>query len=312
MTPPRSGDLVRGLSWAAGAAADQAATAGYLAGWRTVRLLPEDRAQRLFRRLADQIHRRGGAGVQRLRANLHRVRPDLADDALDALTREAVRSYLRYWCESFRLPSWPVEDVVRRTRTVDEHHLRDAYAQGRGAVVPLPHMANWDWAGAWACATGMPLATVAERLRPERLYDEFVAYRATLGMRILPLTGGDPAVPRLEEWLRGGGLVCLLADRDLSRTSVEVELCGQPARMPRGPALLARRTGAPLVPVTLHYTGPDLTLTFHAPVPAADGDGGLVTMMQAVADAFTSALRAHPQDWHMMQRVFVDDLGPRR
>jgi phosphatidylinositol dimannoside acyltransferase len=312
VTPPRSGDLVRGLSWAAGAAADQATTAGYLAGWRMVRLLPEDRAQRLFRRLADEIHRRGGAGVQRLRTNLHRVRPDLADDALDALTREAVRSYLRYWCESFRLPSWPVEDVVRRTRTVDEHHLRDAYAQGRGAVVPLPHMANWDWAGAWACATGMPLATVAERLRPERLYDEFVTYRATLGMRILPLTGGDPAVPRLEEWLRSGGLVCLLADRDLSRTSVEVELCGQPARMPRGPALLARRTGAPLVPVTLHYTGPDLTLTFHAPVPAADGDGGLVRMMQAVADAFTSALRAHPQDWHMMQRVFVDDLGPRR
>jgi KDO2-lipid IV(A) lauroyltransferase len=173
-------------------------------------------------------------------------------------------------------------------------------------------MANWDWAGAWACATGMPLATVAERLRPERLYDEFVAYRATLGMRILPLTGGDPAVPQLEEWLRGGGLVCLLADRDLSRTSVEVELCGQPARMPRGPALLARRTGAPLVPVTLHYAGPDLTLTFHPPVPAADGDEGLVRMMQGVADAFTSAFRAHPRDWHMMQRVFVDDLGPRR
>jgi KDO2-lipid IV(A) lauroyltransferase len=312
VTRTRSDDLVRGLSWAAGAAADQATTAGYLAGWRMVRLLPEQRAQQLFRRLADEIHRRGGAGVQRLRANLHRVRPDLADDALDTLTRDAVRSYLRYWCESFRLPSWPVEDVVRRTRTVDEHHLRDAYAQGHGAVVPLPHMANWDWAGAWACATGMPLATVAERLRPERLYDEFVAYRATLGMRILPLTGGDPAVPQLEQWLRDGGLVCLLADRDLSRTSVEVELCGQPARMPRGPALLARRTGAPLVPVTLHYTGPDLTLTFHAPVPPADGDEGLVRMMQAVADAFTSAFRAHPQDWHMMQRVFVDDLGARR
>ena len=84
-------------------------------------------------------------------------------------------------------------------------------------------MANWDWAGAWACATGMPLATVAERLQPERLYDEFVAYRRTLGMEILPLTGGDAALPRLEEWVRGGGLVCLLADRDLSRTGVEVD-----------------------------------------------------------------------------------------
>jgi phosphatidylinositol dimannoside acyltransferase len=222
-----------------------------------------------------------------------------------------VRSYLRYWCESFRLPAWPVADLVRRTRTVDEHHVRDAYAQGRGVVVALPHMGNWDWAGAWACATGMPLVTVAERLEPARLYDEFVAYRSTLGMEILPLTGGDAAFPRLEQWVRGGGLVCLLADRDLSRTSVVVELCGAPARMPRGPALLARRTGAPLVPVTLHYAGEGLTLTFHAPVPHADGDEGLRAMTQGVADAFTSALRRHPQDWHMMQRVFVDDPGPR-
>jgi lauroyl/myristoyl acyltransferase len=308
---PGSADLLRGATRAAEAAADQATTLGFLSGWRLVRLLPEARAQALFRRVADEIHRRRGAGVLRLRSNLHRVRPELGDDELELLTREAVRSYLRYWCESFRLPAWPVADLVRRTRTVDEHHVRDAYAQGRGVVVPLPHMGNWDWAGAWACATGMPLVTVAERLEPARLYDEFVAYRSTLGMEILPLTGGDAAFPRLEQWVRGGGLVCLLADRDLSRTSVVVELCGAPARMPRGPALLARRTGAPLVPVTLHYAGEDLTLTFHAPVPHADGDEGLRAMTQGVADAFTSALRRHPQDWHMMQRVFVDDAGPR-
>jgi KDO2-lipid IV(A) lauroyltransferase len=304
-----SAGWARGVSRAAGAATDQATTFGYLSGWRLVRLLPERAAQAAFRRIADEIFRRDGKGVQRLRSNLARVRPDVVGDDLDALTHEAVRSYLRYWCESFRLPSWPIEDVVRRTRTVDEHHVRDAYAAGRGVVVPLPHMGNWDWAGAWACATGMPLSTVAERLQPERLYDEFVAYRNTLGMEILPLTGGDAALPRLEEWVRSGGLVCLLADRDLSRTSVEVELCGAPARMPRGPALLARRTGAPLVPVTLHYAGPDMVITFHAPVPHAEGDAGLVTMMQGVADAFTRAFRAHPQDWHMMQRVFAEDLS---
>jgi len=304
--------LLTGASRAAKAAADQATTIGYLSGWRVVRLLPERVAHAGFRRIADEIHRRRGGGVLRLRANLHRVRPELADDALDLLTRDALRSYLRYWCESFRLPAWPIDDVVRRTRTVDEHVVRDAYAQGRGVVVPLPHMANWDWAGAWACATGMPLSTVAERLRPERLYDEFVAYRTTLGMEILPLTGGDAAMPRLEKWVRGGGLVCLLADRDLSRTGVEVELCGERARMPRGPAMLARRTGAPLVPVTLHYVGDEMTVTFHAPVPHAEGVDGLVTMTQGIADAFTQALKEHPQDWHMMQKVFVDDLHPGR
>jgi KDO2-lipid IV(A) lauroyltransferase len=302
MASPPSG-LLRGVGRAAAAASDQATTIGYLSGWRLVRLLPERQAQAVFRALADQIHRRGGRSVDRLRANLRMVRPELSEADLDALTHEAVRSYLRYWCESFRLPAWPVEDVVRRTRIVDEHHLRDAMARG-GAVVALPHMANWDWAGAWACAEVSSLCTVAERLKPERLYDEFVAYRRTLGMEILPLTGGDATLPRLEEWVRGGGLVCLLADRDLSRTSVEVRLCGHAARLPRGPAVLARRTGAPLVPATLYYVGDEMTVTFHPPVPHADGDEGIVAMMQGVADAFTTGISEHPQDWHMMQKVF--------
>jgi phosphatidylinositol dimannoside acyltransferase len=299
--------LLTGARSAADAAAAHATAAGYLSGWRVVRLLSERRAQALFRRVADEVYRRRGAGVRRLRSNLGRVRPDLADDALEDLTREAVRSYLRYWCETFRLPSWPLDDLVRRTRTVDEHLVREALALGHGVVVPLPHMANWDWAGAWACAEVSPLWTVAERLRPERLYDEFVAYRRTLGMTILPLSGGEAAFPRLEGWVRAGGLVCLLADRDLTRTGVEVRLCDAAARLPRGPALLARRTGAPLVPVTLHYEGDTMTLTFHPAVPHADGDDGLRAMTQGVADAFTRALREHPQDWHMMQRVFVDD-----
>lgn len=301
----------RGLARAAEAASQHAVAAGYLTGWRLVRLLPERAAIGAFTRAADEIHRRQGKSVQRLRANLGRVRPDLDADALDRLTREAVRSYLRYWAESFRMPSWPIEDLVRRTRVVNEEAFRKAHAEGRGVVAPLPHMANWDWAGAWASATGMPLTTVAERLKPERLYDEFVAYRASLGMEILP--AGDPATfPTLIDRLREGRLVPLLADRDLSRSGVEVTLCGLPARMPRGPAELARRTGAALIPATLAYDGPEMVITFHDPIPEVAGEDGAKVMMQAVADVFTEALRADPVDWHMMQRVFTADLDPRR
>ena len=305
------GRLGGGLGRAASAAADNATTLGYLSGWRLVRLLPEAAARSVFARIADEIYRRNGSSVRRLRANLARVRPGLPDEDLDELTRAGVRSYLRYWCESFRLPSWPLEDLVRRTRTVDEHRLREPFASGRGVVVALPHMGNWDWAGAWACATGMPLSTVAERLRPERLYDEFVAYRSSLGMEILP-AGDASTFPRLVDTVAAGGFVCLLADRDLSRSGVEVWLCDEPARMPRGPALLARRTGAALVPATLAYDGDDMEITFHPEVPHVDGDDGLVAMMQGVADAFTEGFRAHPQDWHMMQKVFAADLAPGR
>ena len=124
--------------------------------------------------------------------------------------RAAVRSYLRYWCESFRLPSWPIDDLVRRTRVVGEEHLRAPQSQGRGVVAALPHMGNWDWAGAWACATDMPLTTVAERLEPARLFEEFVAYRRGLGMEILPLTGADLSDPTLVRRLsaRAGWSAC--------------------------------------------------------------------------------------------------------
>jgi KDO2-lipid IV(A) lauroyltransferase len=295
------------LGRAAEAASQHAVALGYVSGWRRGRLMPERSALALFGRIADDLHRRDGNGVRRLRTNLARVRPDLDDAALDELTHEAVRSYLRYWAESFRLPSWPTDDVVRRTRVVNEGILRDAYARGRGVVVALPHMANWDWAGAWACATGMPLTTVAERLRPERLYDEFVAYRASLGMEILP--AGDPATfTTLIDRLEAGRLVPLLADRDMSRSGVEVTLCGEHARMPRGPADLARRTGAALITATLAYDGPELVVTFDEPVPVAEGEQGVVAAMQQVADRFTDGFRAHPANWHMMQRVFVADL----
>ena len=288
---------------------DRAVASAYVVAWRGVGRLSEPRARSLFARIGGRAYRRNGRGVQQLRANLARVRPELDAAELEDLVHEGVQSYLRYWCEAFRLETWPMDDLVARTRTVGEDRLRTPYAEGRGVVAALPHMANWDWAGAWACATGMPLMTVAERLEPARVYDEFVRFRSSLGMTILPLTGGEPPMPALETWASAGGFVCLLADRDLSRTAVEVELCGQPARMPSGPARLAQRTGADLVPVTLAYRGEDLEITFHAPVDPGIGEDGVAHATRDVASAFSRALAADPQDWHMMQRVFAADLS---
>ena len=131
-----------------------------------------------------------------------------------------------------------------------------------------------------------------------------MAYRAKLGMEVLPLTGSDEHVfGVLAERLRAGGFVCLVADRDLSERGVPVEFFGRKSRMPAGPAALSVRTGAPLIPATLHYDGPDLVITFHPPIPR---EGGPAAMTQRCADAFAEGIAAHPQDWHMLQRIFVD------
>ncbi len=281
---------------------------GYSVGWAATKRVPEPVARTAFDRLATQIWRRRGSGVRQLTANLTRAVPTstMAAD-IDELTHAAVRSYLRYWLETFRLPVWSHDEVVARVRTIDEFRLRDAYAR-TGAIVALPHMANWDHAGAWACLTGMPVTTVAEHLEPERLYRRFVGYREGLGMEVLALSGGQGSFKTLISRLRAGRFVCLVADRDLSSTGVTVQLLGHQARLPTGPAALSRMTRAALIPATLSYDGPTLVIRFHPPVEPVPGAAGVIAMTQRVADAFTAGIREHPSDWHMMQRVFVADL----
>ena len=278
-------------------------------GWAGTKRVPEPVAAAAARRLADHIWRRGGAGVRQLEANLRRACPRAGRADLSVTSKQAMRSYLRYWCEAFRLPVWSRDDVVGRVKTVDEEILRSAYAAGSGVVIALPHMANWDHAGAWACLTGMPVTTIAERLEPERLFTRFVAYREQLGMEVLPLTGADDPFHTMTRRLRQGRLVCLVADRDLSSSGVEVSLLDEPARLPAGPAALCRITGATLIPATLSYAGPELVIRFHEPVRPLPGRSGTIAMTQQVADAFSAGIRADPQDWHMLQQVFTADLA---
>lgn len=288
----------------AGLVTGRMSDAAYAGGWALVRALPEDAAAALFRAGADLAWRRGGPSVDRLRANLARAAPDRD---LDVLTREALRSYARYWCEVFRLPVTPPERLLGGMQIVDEHLFRDSVAAGRGTIVPLPHSGNWDQAGAWCTATGVPFTTVAERLKPESLYDRFVAFRESLGMEVLPLTGGaQPPFDVLAARLAAGGTLCLVADRDLSARGVDVQLFGAATRMPAGPASLALRTGATLLPVTLSFRPDGWEAVFHPVVAHTD----VATMTQQVADAFGRGIAAHPADWHMLQRLFLDDLPP--
>ncbi|KUJ58776.1 phosphatidylinositol mannoside acyltransferase [Streptomyces sp. NPDC093228] len=286
----------------------------YGLGWSTVKTLPEPVAVRLGRGIADLAWKRRGTSVQRLESNYARVVPGASPQRLAELSRAGMRSYLRYWMESFRLPAWSAERVRDGFDPKDLHYLTDALAEGRGVVLALPHLANWDLAGAWVTTKlGIPFTTVAERLKPETLYDRFVAYREGLGMEVLPHSGGS-AFGTLARRLRDGGLVCLVADRDLSASGTEVSFFGETARMPAGPALLAQQTGAQLVPVTLWYDeSPVMQGRLHPPVEVP-GTGARAektsVMTQALADAFATGIAEHPEDWHMLQRLWLADLDP--
>ncbi|MFG3285685.1 phosphatidylinositol mannoside acyltransferase [Streptomyces sp. NPDC048111] len=295
---------------------DRLTDALYGLGWSTVKKLPEPVANGLGRRIADQVWKRRGKSVLRLESNLARVVPDASPERLAQLSQAGMRSYMRYWMESFRLPSWSRDRMANGFVPKDVHHLVDGLASGRGVIVALPHMGNYDLAGAWVTSKlDIPFTTVAERLKPETLYDRFVAYRESLGMEVLPHSGGA-AFGTLARRLRAGGLVCLVADRDLSASGVEVTFFGETARMPAGPAMLAQQTGAVLLPVTLWYDdSPIMQGRVHPPIDVpGTGDRASRTssMTQAMADAFASGIADHPEDWHMLQRLWLADLEERR
>ena len=299
--------------------AERATLAGYRAGWFLVRRMPGRLAYGAFDLLADVAWRRGGKGVERMRSNYATVRPELTPAELDALVRAGMRSYLRYWCDSFRLPDRTVQELVDGVRAVGDDEVRATLRSGRSAVIFLGHLGNWDFGGAWSTTQLAPVTTVAERLKPEELFDEFLAFRERLGMRIIPLTGGSDVFRELTNACRSGALVALLADRDLTNGGIEVDFCGQRAKMAVGPAALAVSTGAALYPCIVHYerhpsgngSGWRTVVTFHdaVAVPAQGTTRERVhAMTQACADVLTHAVREHTHDWHMMQRVFAKDL----
>ena len=295
-------------------ATDAVTVAGFRLGWSFIRRMPEPAAYALFDRIADLTVARGGGA--RLRSNFATVRPELDDAALDVLVRDGMRAYMRYYCEAFRLPVLSPDELADRVRAEGDGPVREILAEGGSLVCFLGHLGNWDLAGAWGAVHLGPVTTVAERLKPEEVFEEFLQFRTGLGMTILPLTGGPAPFPLLREAARRPGLIPLLSDRDLSRDGVEVDFCGEPARMAAGPAALALTERRPLFPVSIRHERRDgggwgIVITFHDPVPVPESGttrAKVSAMTQSCADALGAAVREHTADWHMLQPVFTKDL----
>jgi KDO2-lipid IV(A) lauroyltransferase len=282
---------------------------GYSAGWRLVRALPLPVARAVFNVAADRAYKGNGPGTQRLRRNLSMVVGPDAD--LEAVVKAGLRSYARYWMEAFRLPSRTNQQFLDDFRLVHHDELAAVMADGKGVILALPHVGNWDAAAAYWAANGWPMITVAERLKPEGVFEQFVAYRENLGIEVVPLTGGQrPPLDVLAEKATQGYAVALLADRDLSARGVEVRFFGGRTRMPPGPALLALRTGAPLYAVDLSFTDTQTVGSVRRIEMPDQSEGALDVRVrlvtQRLADAFAVGIAEHPQDWHMLQKLWLD------
>ncbi|MFL6141994.1 MAG: phosphatidylinositol mannoside acyltransferase [Labedaea sp.] len=283
---------------------------GFAAGWGLVRRLPEGLATSVFQAGADLAVRRDGPAVAQLRRNLARVVPQASGAELDELVRGGLRSYARYWRETFRLPGMDHREICRRVEAefVNKSMLDEALSRGKGLVLALPHTGNWDVSGMWLVNHSGRFTTVVERLRPESLFQRFVAYRQSLGFEILPTSGTDVSSYRLLiERLRQNRVVCLPADRDLSRRGIPVTFFGERTRMPAGPARLAAMTGATLLIVNQAFTPDGWAVGVHSPMIVHEREE-IPAVTQRMADGFAADIAANPVDWHMLQPLWLADL----
>ena len=300
----------------------------YAIAWKVAGKLPGPVLRGTFNLAADVAWLRHGGGVRQLEKNLARARPELDQQALRRLSRAAMRSYMRYFGEAFALSSMTGEQIDARVRCVGRENVQGPSDRAQAVSLALGHMGNWDLAGAWAARAVAPVTTVAERLEPEELFQEFVAFRESLGIRIFALTGdGDVFRGLVRAAHSGACLIPLLADRDLTAKGIEVDLLGESARFAVGPAALAITARIPLVATVIYYErlhgarrraagSPwGTVIQFNPPIavpadaPRADQ---VRTLTQAWVDQLSEGIREHPQDWHMLQKVFVADLDPAR
>lgn len=299
------------------------AALAYRAGWAAVRYIPQPLAGPLFDLGADVASGRGKSpAMEQLRRNLSRVVGP--ENVTRALVRDSMRSYMRYWQEAFRLPAIHNDPGLQERLRASVHgveHFDASVDTGRGVVLALTHSGNWDMAGAFLAHHYGPFTTVAERLKPESLFDAFVEFRRSLGFNVIAhsrkpdghgqdgdshdAAENESPFEQLAAVLEDGGVVCLLAERDLSRSGVTVDFMGEPANIAAGPAALALRTGAHLHAVSLYFDGDGWGMEFSPEVEVTD----VPETSQRLADHYAANIRQHPADWHMLQPQWNSDIS---
>lgn len=247
--------------------------------------------------------------------HMRRVRPDAGFWEIRRLTQQVFDSYARYYIESFRLPTLSKRHVANSmTSEGFDEHIDAALERGHGAIVALPHLGGWEWAGRWASDRGYRLSVVVEPLAPVELFDWFVSLRRKFGLSVIPL-GPDAGAACLKS-LRNNEILCLLSDRDLTGTGIEVSFFGETTTLPAGPATLAMRCDSALIPAAVYFSNrTDGHHTLVRPAIDCSRTGSLredvKRATQALANELEFLIRRAPEQWHLLQPNWPNDPGYR-
>ena len=282
----------------------------YRAGSEVAQRVPS-RLASLFASAMGELFSRGMTGRRTMLArHLRRVHgPSMTDEELDREVRRAFNSYARYWMESFRLPAEDPASLDKGMSWEGIEHVEVARAEGNGVIMAAPHMGGWDFGGAWLAGTmGYEVTAVVERLEPPELFEWFAAFRRSLGLNVVPL--GPEAGTAVLKALRANQIVGLICDRDILGTGVEVEFFGERTTLPSGPATLALRTGAAILPTAIYFRGRHHHGVVRPPVPVERTDklrDDVTRITQLIARELEALIRIAPDQWHLMQPNWPSD-----
>lgn len=218
--------------------------------------------------------------------------------------RRAFGFYGRYWAETFWVRPRRRRGILARTHITGMEHLHEALQSGRGVILALPHVGNWEAAGLRGTAEGARVLAVAEELGNERIVQWFIKQRNMMEIDIVIARKDSRVTRRLLSRLKEGGVIALLCDRDIKGGGVEVEFFGEVTTLPPGPATLAERTGAVLLPIGTYF-GPGSRYDFEVRPPLEIGGGGdadqrIKATTQALANVLEEIIRKAPEQWHLV------------
>jgi phosphatidylinositol dimannoside acyltransferase len=251
-----------------------------------------------------------GGRRQMLARHLRRViGPDAPQSEVDRLVQEGFASYGRYWLESFRVPGKSFAELDAHLTHEGVEHIIAAREAGTGAIMALPHLGGWDYGGAWLAMQGHPVTVVVERLDPPELFEWFRGLRAAMGMNVV--AADEAAGTAVLRALGANHIVALVSDRDLAGTGPEVEFFGERTTLPGGPALLALRSGAPLLPLGIFFSGIDGHHGVVRPPMEVERQGRLgedvARITQNLARELEALIRRAPDQWHLLQPNWPSD-----
>lgn len=282
---------------------------GYRAIDGLAKVIPGPVAERMASTLLRGMSDRMGERSRVVRAHMRRVLgPGVSEKTIEKTANEVFAVYGRYWAETFRLPSLTPAELDAGMEWEGMGHVEDGIAKGKGVILCMPHIGGFDFGGAWFAASGYPTTVVAEELDPPELFNLFKTLREASGMEVVGI--GEEASKAISRRLRTNGLVGLVCDRDIAGTGAEVEFFGHPTTIPAGPATLALRMGATLLPCAVYYAENGLHRGVVRPPISLERTGSLrediQRITQTLAHEFEHLISLAPEQWHVLQANWPD------